>query len=94
MKVYLPTIIGHVLDQMVRAIATFLEFCSLVCRERLDDDNINKLNELLANFHTERKFSAMRKSGQMDSVFLTSTPLFTMLITSVNMAHQMVCAHQ
>ena len=55
MKVYLPAILGHVPDQMVRAIATFLEFCYLVRHERLDDDDINKLNELLAKFHTERE---------------------------------------
>jgi hypothetical protein len=94
MKVYLQAIIGHVPDQMVHAIATFLEFCYLVRCERLDDDDINKLNELLAKFHTEREIFHDEETGQMDSVFLASTPLFTTLIASANMARQTVCAHR
>ena len=55
MKVYLPAILGHVPDKMVRATAAFLEFCYTVRREVLDDNDIDKLDELLAKFHTERE---------------------------------------
>ncbi|KAJ6599668.1 hypothetical protein B0H10DRAFT_1825174, partial [Mycena sp. CBHHK59/15] len=34
MKVYLPTIEGHVPPQMLRALSTFLDFCYLVRRKR------------------------------------------------------------
>ena len=55
MKVYLPAIYGHVPRQMVRAISAFLEFCYLVRCEVLDDHDIDKLDQHLANFHRERE---------------------------------------
>ena len=55
MKVYLPAIHGHVPAQMVRAISAFLEFCYLVRREVLDDEDIDKLDQHLSKFHHERE---------------------------------------
>jgi hypothetical protein len=40
---------------MVRAIATFMDFCYIVRREVLDDNDINKLKELISKFHEERE---------------------------------------
>ncbi|KAF5379796.1 hypothetical protein D9615_005664 [Tricholomella constricta] len=54
MKVYLPAIAGHVPSQMVRALSTFTEFCYLVRREVLDENDLQKLDELVELFHQER----------------------------------------
>jgi hypothetical protein len=40
---------------MVRAIATFIDFCYIVRREVLDDADINKLQDLVSRFHVERE---------------------------------------
>ena len=40
---------------MVRTIALFTEFCYIVRRHVLDDDDIDKLNTLLVQFHQERE---------------------------------------
>jgi hypothetical protein len=40
---------------MVRAISTFTEICYIVCREVLDDGNIDKLHGLLAKFKVEHE---------------------------------------
>jgi hypothetical protein len=40
---------------MVRAIATFIDFCYIVRREVLDDVDIDKLKELISKFHMERE---------------------------------------
>ncbi|KIL57407.1 hypothetical protein M378DRAFT_188439 [Amanita muscaria Koide BX008] len=55
MKVYLPAIAGLVPPRMVRAVRYFLEFCYLVRRAVLDDDDIEKIDELLALYHQERE---------------------------------------
>ncbi|KAM6502974.1 hypothetical protein JOM56_002951 [Amanita muscaria] len=55
MKVFLPAIIGHVPPAMVRAIATFLEFCYLVRWSVITTDDLEKLQELLTRFHKERE---------------------------------------
>ena len=55
MKVYLPAIIGYVPDQMVRAIALFIEFCYIVRRSVIDENDLDKLDELLARYHQERE---------------------------------------
>lgn len=39
MKVYLPAIAGHVPSEMVRAIRSFMEFCYLVRRSVIDEDD-------------------------------------------------------
>ena len=40
---------------MVRAISAFLEFCYLVRHEVLNDHDIDKLDQHLADFHHERE---------------------------------------
>ncbi len=55
MKVYLPAIIGYVPQMMVRAIATFTEFCYIVRRSVIDENDLDKLDELLVKFHQERE---------------------------------------
>ncbi|GLB45564.1 hypothetical protein LshimejAT787_2400220 [Lyophyllum shimeji] len=54
MKVYLPAISGYVPSQMVRALSTFTEFCYLVRRDVLSDNDLQKLDETLAHYHEER----------------------------------------
>ena len=46
---------GRVPDQMVKAIRSFLEFCYLVRRSVLDENDLDQLDELLADFHKERE---------------------------------------
>ena len=55
MKVYLPAIIGYVPQMMVRAIATFIEFCYIVRRSVIDKNDLDKLDELLVKFHQEHE---------------------------------------
>ena len=55
MKVFLPAIVGHVPPQMVRAIATFMEFCYIVRRSVIMTEDLIKLEELLVQFHRERE---------------------------------------
>ncbi|KAG6896459.1 hypothetical protein C0992_008142 [Termitomyces sp. T32_za158] len=51
MKVYLPAIAGHVPAEMVRAIHHFLEFCYLVRRFIIDEDNLAAIGNAVASFH-------------------------------------------
>ena len=53
-QVYLPAIAGHVPSEMVRAISAFMEFCYLVCRSVIDEDNLVQINAAVANFHRYR----------------------------------------
>lgn len=46
---------GHVPPRMVKAIALFLEFCYLVRRPVLDDDDLDKLDDVLASYLRERE---------------------------------------
>ena len=46
---------GRIPPRMVHTIALFIEFCYIVQRHVLDDDDIKKLNILLAQFHQERE---------------------------------------
>lgn len=46
---------------MIRTIALFIEFCYIVRRHVLDDDDIEKLNTLLIQFHHEREI--FREAG-------------------------------
>ncbi|KAJ3495158.1 hypothetical protein NLJ89_g10671 [Agrocybe chaxingu] len=54
MKVFLPAIAGHVPAQMIRAISSFMDFCYLVRRPVLDDDDLDRLDEILVRFHGEQ----------------------------------------
>jgi hypothetical protein len=52
---------GRIPPRMIRTIALFMEFCYIVRRHVLDDDDIDKLNLLLVEFHQEREI--FRESG-------------------------------
>ncbi|KIK05406.1 hypothetical protein K443DRAFT_641183 [Laccaria amethystina LaAM-08-1] len=64
MKVYLPAIAGHVPAQMVRAISAFMEFCYLVRRNVITEDDILAIDNAVAKFHIERSiFDDVRPDG-------------------------------
>ncbi|KAF9035748.1 hypothetical protein BDZ89DRAFT_1090916 [Hymenopellis radicata] len=68
MKVILPAISGHVPDGMVRALAAFMEFCYIVRRSVLDEDDLVALDDALARYHQERE--VFRTLGVVDSFSL------------------------
>ncbi|KAG1766610.1 hypothetical protein EV702DRAFT_980766 [Suillus placidus] len=51
MKVYLAAIEGHVPQDVVRTFSAFLEFCYIVRREALTEDDLVKLQDALDRFH-------------------------------------------
>ncbi|KAJ6527460.1 hypothetical protein B0H19DRAFT_969690 [Mycena capillaripes] len=55
MKVYLPAIKGLVPDEIVQAIAAFLDFCYLVRREDFDEDTLDAVDAAVRNFHHHRE---------------------------------------
>ncbi|KJA19664.1 hypothetical protein HYPSUDRAFT_69092 [Hypholoma sublateritium FD-334 SS-4] len=50
-EVYLPAVVGHILLQMVHAISSFMEFCYLVQRSVLEDDDLVTIDAAVADFH-------------------------------------------
>ncbi|KAF8811354.1 hypothetical protein BYT27DRAFT_7253052 [Phlegmacium glaucopus] len=54
MKVYLPAISGRVPSQMVHAISSFLEFCYLVRRSVIDEDDLVAIDAAVSAFHRDR----------------------------------------
>ena len=63
-QVYLPAIAGHVPAQMVRAISSFMEFCYLVRRNVITEDDILAIDNAVAKFHIERGiFDEVRPDG-------------------------------
>ena len=54
MKVFLPAIVGHVPDKMVKALSALTEFCYCVQRSVIDEDTLIEINIALANFHHNR----------------------------------------
>ncbi|KAG6914489.1 hypothetical protein DXG01_016963, partial [Tephrocybe rancida] len=54
MKVYLPAISGHVPGRMVEALKHFLEFCYLVRRSVLDEDDLVAVDDAVRDFHQAR----------------------------------------
>ncbi|PPQ73084.1 hypothetical protein CVT24_009448 [Panaeolus cyanescens] len=64
MKVYLPAISGHIPSNMVRAVSSFMEFCYLVRRSVLDEDDLRKINAAVSDFHKYRTaFDTVRPEG-------------------------------
>ncbi|KDQ57677.1 hypothetical protein JAAARDRAFT_130158, partial [Jaapia argillacea MUCL 33604] len=55
MKVYLPSITGHVPPQMVMCIADFMEFCYLARRSVIDTDTLEHMEAVLQRFHVNRE---------------------------------------
>jgi hypothetical protein len=54
MKVFLPAIVGHVPDQMVKAVSSFVEFCYCVRRSVIDEATLIEIDTALAQFHHDR----------------------------------------
>jgi hypothetical protein len=55
---------GHVPNQMVQALSSFLEFCYLVRRSVIDEDDIALINSALQDFHRNRvMFDSVRRDG-------------------------------
>ncbi|KAG2037356.1 hypothetical protein BDR03DRAFT_864200, partial [Suillus americanus] len=55
MKVYLPAISGHVPQDVVRAFSAFLDFCYIVRRDTLMEDDLTQLQDALSRFHQYRE---------------------------------------
>ncbi|KAG6835315.1 hypothetical protein H0H93_002803, partial [Arthromyces matolae] len=55
MKVYLPAIAGHLPSKVVQAMRHLLEFCYLVRRHVLNEDDLQAIDTAVANFHRDRK---------------------------------------
>ncbi|KAN0103962.1 hypothetical protein V8E52_011458 [Russula decolorans] len=64
MKVYLPTIEGHVPTKMVRAVRDLIEFSYLVRRDVHDTQTVEAINTALKSFHINREI--FRTSGVID----------------------------
>ena len=83
MKVFLPAITGHVPAQMVRAVSTFMEFCYLVRRSILHDDDLDELDRIVARFHRERIIFETEGTRDLDGFSLPrqhSLPHYKILI--------------
>ena len=52
-QVYLPAIAEYVPDQMVQALAAFLDFCYIVHQSSLDEADLDALDNALQRFQTE-----------------------------------------
>ncbi|TFY79724.1 hypothetical protein EWM64_g4284 [Hericium alpestre] len=55
MKVFLPAIVGHVSNSIVKCIAAFLDFCYLVRQPAHDTDTLATMDETLHCFHHYRQ---------------------------------------
>ncbi|KIM61412.1 hypothetical protein SCLCIDRAFT_48719, partial [Scleroderma citrinum Foug A] len=53
MKVFLPAIVHYVPNQMVQAIAAFLDFCYIVHQSTLDEADLAAMENALSHFETE-----------------------------------------
>ena len=90
-QVYLPAIAGHVPAQMVRAISSFMEFCYLVHRNVITEDNILAIDNAVAKFHIERSiFDDVRPDGYS----LVNTHSFITHSLFKNLGHRMVFVHR
>ncbi|KAI0357042.1 hypothetical protein OH77DRAFT_1531956 [Trametes cingulata] len=54
MKVFLPAIVGHVPDDMVRCLAAFLDFCYLARLSSHDSATLRAMDDALSRFHALR----------------------------------------
>ncbi|KAG0701249.1 hypothetical protein DFH29DRAFT_982811 [Suillus ampliporus] len=55
MKVYLPAIKGHIPWDVVRAFSAFLDFCYIVRRDTITEDDLIQLQDALNRFHQYHK---------------------------------------
>jgi hypothetical protein len=66
LQVYLPAIEGHVPDEMVQAMRSFLEFCYIARRDIHDTHSLKALDDALQRFHHHREIfrtSGIRANG-------------------------------
>ncbi|KAF8805624.1 hypothetical protein BYT27DRAFT_7224752 [Phlegmacium glaucopus] len=66
LRVYLPAIEGHVPDEMVQAMRSFLEFCYIARRDVHDTHSLKALDDALQRFHLHREIfrtSGVRANG-------------------------------
>ncbi|KAG1834004.1 hypothetical protein DFJ58DRAFT_719386 [Suillus subalutaceus] len=69
MKVYLAAIEGHVPQDVMRTFSAFLEFCYIVRREALTEDDLIQLQDALDRFHKYREiFKATGVSKHIKAV--------------------------
>lgn len=54
-QVYLPAIEGHVPTTIVRAIASFLDFCYIARRSDINEDTLRELDHALQQFYLHRE---------------------------------------
>jgi len=54
-QVYLPAIKGHVPEDVVRTFSAFLDFCYIVRRDALVEDDLIQLQDALDRFHRYRE---------------------------------------
>ncbi|KAG1808758.1 hypothetical protein EV424DRAFT_1543334 [Suillus variegatus] len=59
MKVYIPAIKGHVPRDVIRAFSAFLDFCYIVRRDTLTEDDLTQLQDALNRFHQYREIFKM-----------------------------------
>ncbi|KAF4614058.1 hypothetical protein D9613_007679 [Agrocybe pediades] len=63
-QVYLPAIAGHVPPAIVKAVSSFLEFCYLVRRSVIDQDDLISIDAAVKKFHEYRiAFELVRPDG-------------------------------
>jgi hypothetical protein len=78
---------------MLRAVSSFMEFCYLMRRSVLDDDNLDAIDHALAKFHQERTIFESEGVRPMASPFHISILLVTIASSLQNLGHQMDFAH-
>ncbi|KLO04652.1 hypothetical protein SCHPADRAFT_917901 [Schizopora paradoxa] len=60
MKVYLPALRGLVPDDIVRTIRSFLDFCYLARRSFIDENDLEKIEDVLEEFYRYREVFRIR----------------------------------
>ncbi|KAK0460894.1 uncharacterized protein EV420DRAFT_1619442 [Desarmillaria tabescens] len=55
LKVYLPAVADYLPEEMMQCLASFLDFCYLVCRTDFNEDTILEVESAMARFHYYRQ---------------------------------------
>ncbi|KAF7299911.1 hypothetical protein HMN09_00998700 [Mycena chlorophos] len=64
MKVYIPAIAGHVPNEMLQAVSALVEFCYLVRRSVISEDDLQAIDDAVSRFHRYREaFRIVRADG-------------------------------
>lgn len=54
-QIYLPTLVGYMLEEMVQAMSPFLEFCYLVQHPVINQSMLAAIDDAVQNFHAKHK---------------------------------------